>query len=101
MNYWKPSIAIFIDSEIWPNMILNIKKKNIPLILLNGRINKKSFHKWKKLDQTAKFLFNKFDMCYPSSKESNTHLKLLGSKKTKYIGNLKFSQTEKMNIKFL
>ncbi|MDC0384583.1 3-deoxy-D-manno-octulosonic acid transferase [bacterium] len=95
LEYWKPAIAIFIDSEIWPNMILDIKKKNIPLILLNGRINKKSFLKWKKLDQTAKFLFNKFDMCYPSSKESNIHLKSLGIKKTKYIGNLKFSQTEK------
>ena len=44
LAYWKPTIAIFIDSEIWPNMILNIKKKKIPLILLNGRINKKSFH---------------------------------------------------------
>ena len=95
LAYWRPTIAIFIDSEIWPNMILNIKKKKIPLILLNGRINKKSFLKWKKFSQTAKFLFSKFDMCYPSSKESNIHLKSLGIKKTKYIGNLKFSQTEK------
>ena len=95
LEFWKPSISIFIDSEIWPNMILNIKKRNIPLVLLNGRINKKSFHKWKRLGQTAKFLFNKFDMCYPSSKESGMHLGLLGTKKNKYIGNLKFSQTEK------
>ena len=27
LNYWRPSIAIFIDSEIWPNMINNVKKK--------------------------------------------------------------------------
>ena len=95
LAYWKPKIAVFIDSEIWPNMILNVKKKKIPLILLNGRINKKSFHKWKTIKQTAQFLFSKFDICYPSSKESNIHLKSLGIKKTKYIGNLKFSQTEK------
>ena len=95
LAYWKPKIAIFIDSEIWPNMILNVKRKKIPLILLNGRINKKSFHKWKKIKQTAQFLFSKFDISYPSSKESNTHLRSLGIKKTKYIGNLKFSQTEK------
>ena len=95
LAYWKPKIAIFIDSEIWPNMILNVKRKKIPLILLNGRINKKSFHKWKKIKQTAQFLFGKFDICYPSSKESNIHLRSLGIKKTKYIGNLKFSQTEK------
>ena len=95
LEYWRPKIAIFIDSEIWPNMILDIKKKKIPLILLNGRINKKSFRKWKKINQTAQFLFSKFDICYPSSKESNIHLKSLGIKKNKYLGNLKFSQTEK------
>ena len=98
LDYWDPSIAVFIDSEIWPNMIMNIKKRRIPLILLNGRINKESFKKWKKISETAKFLFEKFDICYPSSHESKTHLKLLGIQKNKYIGNLKFSQTEKNEI---
>ncbi len=45
LNYWKPSVAIFIDSEIWPNMINNIKKKSLSLILINARITKKSFKK--------------------------------------------------------
>ncbi|MDB9826009.1 3-deoxy-D-manno-octulosonic acid transferase [Candidatus Pelagibacter sp.] len=98
LDYWNPSIAVFIDSEIWPNMIMNIKKKRIPLILLNGRINKESFKKWKKISETAKFLFKKFDICYPSSHESKAHLKLLGVKKNKYIGNLKFSQSEKNEV---
>ena len=39
LNYWKPSIAFLIDSEIWPNTILNLKNKKIPLILLNARIS--------------------------------------------------------------
>ena len=47
LNYWNPSQAFFIDSEIWPNMYLNLKKKKIPITLLNGRITKKSFYKWK------------------------------------------------------
>ena len=76
-------------------MIINIKKKKIPLVLLNGRINKKSYNKWKYLGKTAKFLFKQFDMCFPSSLESKIHLRSLGVKKTKNIGNLKFSQTEK------
>ena len=42
LDYWKPSVAIFIESEIWPNMLMNIKKKKISLILLNARITKKS-----------------------------------------------------------
>ena len=43
LNYWKPSSAFFIDSEIWPNMFLNLKQKKIPITLLNGRITKKKF----------------------------------------------------------
>ena len=38
INYWKPSLAIFIDSEIWPNMLINLKKKSIKHILLNARL---------------------------------------------------------------
>ncbi len=94
LHYWSPSIAIFIDSEIWPNMLTNIKKKSIPLVLLNARINKKSFKKWIRLGLTAKKLFNKFDLCLPSSNVSKKHLKLLNAKNIKYIGNLKFTESE-------
>jgi len=95
LNYWNPAIAVFIDSEIWPNMITCIKKKKIPLILLNGRINKKSFNRWSSLGKITKHLFSQFDICYPSSQSSKVHLKKLGVKKIKLIGNLKFSETKK------
>ena len=94
LMYWKPSIAIFIDSEIWPNMLLNVKKKAIPLILLNARITKKTFNKWIKFHKTAKVLFQKFDICLTSSEQSKKYLKILGAKNIKYIGNLKFTQIE-------
>ena len=42
LNHWKPKAVFFIESEIWPNMIMEIKEKNIPLVLLNARITKKS-----------------------------------------------------------
>ena len=94
LKYWSPSVAIFIDSEIWPTMLTNIKNKSISLILLNARINKKSFKKWTKLGLRAKTLFNKFDLCLSSSNESKKHLDLLGAKNIKYIGNLKFTELE-------
>ena len=100
IDYWDPTIAIFIDSEIWPNMITNIKKRNIPLILLNARITKKSFKRWNKFTFSTKQLFQKFDTCLSSNLESKKFLKILGAKKIKYIGNLKFSQIEK-NENFL
>ena len=94
LNFWSPSTAIFIDSEIWPTMLTSIKSRSISLILLNGRINKKSFKKWKKIGLVAKILFSKFDLCLPSSNESKNHLDLLGTKNIKYIGNLKFTESE-------
>ena len=49
LNYWKPSVAIFIESEIWPSMFLGLNKKLIPLILINARITNKTFKRWKKI----------------------------------------------------
>ena len=94
LKYWSPSIAIFIDSEIWPTMLTNIKSRSISLILLNARINKRSFKKWTKIGLRANALFNKFDLCLSSSNESKKHLDLLGANNIKYIGNLKFTELE-------
>ena len=95
LNYWKPSNAIFIDSEIWPNMITNIKKSSISLILINARITSKSLKKWKIFSSYAKILFQKFDLCLSSNLKSKEYLKILGARKIKYIGNLKFAESEK------
>ena len=94
LDYWKPSVVIFIDSEIWPNMINNIKKRSISLILINARITDKSFNKWKKFASSAKSIFQKFDICLSSSLKSTNYLKSLGAKNVKNIGNLKFTQNE-------
>ena len=104
LNHWKPKAAFFIDSEIWPNMVLKIKEKNIPLILLNARITKKSFQKWNSINNFSKKIFNKFDLCLSQNNISSNYLKILGAKNIKKIGNLKFSQStselkDKSNLK--
>ena len=95
LKYWRPSAAIFIDSEVWPNMIYNIKKNDISLALINARITDKSFKKWKIFSKFARNIFQQFDICLSSNLKSRKYLKLLGVKKIRYIGNLKFTQTEK------
>ena len=100
LKYWKPSVAVFIDSEIWPNMITNIKKTPISLILMNARITDKSFKRWKLFKSYAKEIFFNFDICLSSSHKSKKYLKSLGAKNIKHVGNLKFTQSEK-NITFL
>ena len=94
INHWKPSVALFIDSEIWPNTLINLNKKNIPIILINARITRKSYNKWIRLKNFSKSIFNKFDLCLSSNKETVSFLKKLGAKNIKYFGNLKYSQSE-------
>ena len=92
LDHWKPNLSIFIDSEIWPNLISQISKKKIPLLLINARITKKSFDRWKLIISFAKKIFEKFDLCIASNKESESFLKILGAKNIKNYGNLKFSK---------
>ena len=94
LDYWKPSKVFFIDSEIWPNAINNLYDKKIPIILLNGRITKKTLGRWLIFPNFAKSLFQKFQICLSSSLESKKYLKKLGAENIKFIGNLKFSQSE-------
>ena len=90
INHWKPKLAIFVDSEIWPNMFNNLNKKKIPIILLNARITKKSFNRWKFLPNFSKRIFEKITLALPQNMESKKYLKLLGARNIKLVGNLKF-----------
>ncbi len=94
LNYWKPDLAVFVDSEIWPNMLLNLKKKNTPVVLLNARITKKSFKRWNYLRSFSKKIFKCFDVTFPQNKETTKYLKILEVKKIKILGNIKFSENE-------
>ena len=85
INFWKPSISIFIDSEIWPNMILNLKIEKTPIILLNARITKKSFKRWKILKNFADKIFQCFSNTYPCNKETQVFLKFFGVKNINLI----------------
>jgi 3-deoxy-D-manno-octulosonic-acid transferase len=98
INFWSPEIVFFIDSEIWPNMLVNLEKKNIPIILLNGRITKKTFSKWKILKKFSKEIFSKFTLCLSSNNISKFYLKKLGAINVKLIGNLKYSQSENEKV---
>ena len=94
LNHWSPNLAIFIDSEIWPNLIFNIKKKDIPLLLVNGRITKKTFLRWSYFKNFSKEIFEKFNLCLAGSNETENFLRILGAKNIKNYGNLKFSKTK-------
>ena len=99
INYWKPKLAIFVDSEIWPNMYRNLNERKIPLILINARITKKSFDRWKYFPNFSKNIFEKINIALPQNIETKKYLKLLGVKNIKVAGNLKFYGTALSNYK--
>jgi 3-deoxy-D-manno-octulosonic-acid transferase len=90
LSHWKPDVAIFLESEIWPSMFKFIKKRNIPLILLNARITKKSFGRWNKIRKFSYSIFSLIDKAYSQNLETNYYLKKLKVKNIKSTGNLKF-----------
>ena len=98
VNYWKPKLAIFVDSEIWPNMYKNLNKNKIPIILLNARITKKTYNRWKYFPNFSKNIFNKINLAMPQNKESAKFLRNLGCKKIKFAGNLKYFGKSKKKL---
>ena len=90
IKYWSPELAIFIDSEIWPNMFRNLKLNNIPIIIMNARITERSFNKWQIFPSFANQVFRNISLALPQNIETLNYLKFLRIKDIKSAGNLKY-----------
>ncbi len=98
LRFWKPSLAVFIDSEIWPCMYQIINKKKIPLILLNARLTKKTFERWMRLGEFGRSIFSKITIAFPQNLETKKYLKKLNVRKINHLGNLKFAENLEENL---
>ena len=99
---WRPDRIILVDSEIWPNLILTAKRNKIPLALINARLTKKTFSRWMRFPNTAKKIFNIFDLCLASNNETKDYLKKLDTKNVHFKGNIKLiSKIDEKKIKNL
>ena len=83
LNHWKPDVAIFLESEIWPSMFKSIKKRDIHLILLNARITKKSFQRWSIIKKFSHSTFSLIDKAFLKILETKNYLKKLKVKNIK------------------
>tara|TARA_B100000767_G_scaffold275542_1_gene313184 strand:- start:6819 stop:8102 length:1284 start_codon:yes stop_codon:yes gene_type:complete len=86
---WNPYAIFLVDSEIWPSLIYNANKKKIPLAIINARITSKTFKKWMLISNTARSIFNLFNLCLASSLETKNYLIRLNAKNIIYTGNIK------------
>ena len=89
ISMWKPNVVFFVDSEIWPNLIINLHKRGIPISIINARITNKTFKRWIIFKKTAKKIFGKFNLLLASNKETINYLKELGAKNIIHNGNIK------------
>ena len=89
LNTWKPEKIFLVDSEIWPNLILKIREKKIPLALINARLTRQSFNKWSMFNKTAKKIFATFNLSLCANRETESFLKKFDAKNIRYEGNLK------------
>lgn len=89
-RFWKPSFGIFIESEIWPNLI-SISSSYCPIILANAIMSDKSFKKWMKVKNISSYLLDMFSIIICQSKNDYQKYSQLCSTNIEYTANLKFS----------
>ncbi len=89
MDHWQPDMAIFVESEIWPNLLLGASESKKPLILVNGIMSKKSFKKWRSKEHMAQNLFGRFDMVFAQNEQLALWYHRLGAKHIRAVGNMK------------
>jgi 3-deoxy-D-manno-octulosonic-acid transferase len=89
LDHWRPSLALFAESDLWPNLIVAASDRHIPLILVNGRVSQRSFLRWKLLPRTIAALLGRFDLCLAQSAEDAARYAALGAPRHQTTGNLK------------
>lgn len=89
LDHWKPNLGLFVESDLWPGMILAASERGIPLILVNGRLSERSFHRWRMFPRTIGTLLRRFDLCLAQSSDDGARYAGLGAPRITTSGNLK------------
>ena len=89
LDHWRPSLALFIESDLWPNLILSSAARRLPMVLINGRMSQRSFPRWRRAAGTISALLSRFDVCLAQSQVDAERFTALGSRNVITTGNLK------------
>src|SRR5246500_1043220 len=89
LDYWQPSLALFIESDLWPNLILAGAARRLPMVLINGRMSQRSFPRWRRAQATISALLGQFEICLAQSDVDAERFSALGSRNVITTGNLK------------
>ena len=89
-DHWRPDIALIAESELWPNLIMEADKRDIPLVQVNGRMSERSYRRWQRMPAMIGALLGRFDLSLAQSRPDADRLSRLGAPRVGVAGNLKF-----------
>src|SRR6476620_2884688 len=89
LDHWRPSLALFSESDLWPNLILSSAARRLPMVLINGRMSQRSFPRWRRVSNTISALLGRFEVCLAQSETDAERFTALGSRNVVTTGNLK------------
>ncbi|MFL4996000.1 MAG: 3-deoxy-D-manno-octulosonic acid transferase [Microvirga sp.] len=90
LNHWQPDLALIAESEIWPNTIMALSERDIPLVMVNGRMSDRSYQRWQKMPGIIRGLLERFALCLTQTSEDAERLARLGAPRVAVTGNIKF-----------
>ena len=91
LDHWRPDLVIWVESELWPNMLREVHRRGTPAVLINARMSQRSYRGWLRVRGTARRLLDTFQLILPWNEEQAERLSQLGARAIGPIGNLKFS----------
>ena len=89
LDHWKPDAGLFVESDLWPNLILMAKDRGVKLALVNARISARSAERWAYAKKSVAALLSAFDMVLAQDEEIAARFKKLGARKVEAVGSLK------------
>jgi 3-deoxy-D-manno-octulosonic-acid transferase len=89
LDHWRPDLTLFVESDLWPNLILACSERKIPLIIVNGRVSERSFGRWRLAPRTIASLLGRFGLCLAQSSDNARRFAQLGAPRVISTGNLK------------
>lgn len=90
LDHWRPELAILAESELWPNLMIETTRRAIPLVLVNARLSRRSFERWRRLPRFIGPLLGLVDLCLAQTTADAERFLALGMPRVSVAGNLKF-----------
>jgi 3-deoxy-D-manno-octulosonic-acid transferase len=89
LDYWQPDMALWVESELWPNLVLATHARGIPMMLINGRLSARSYRRWRRWPGLIGPVLGAFEQCLAQDFEQAERLRRLGARDVAAVGDLK------------